>query len=271
MSGFLQAELLSVAICWRLERRDGVALGFTAHDRDLEIDGLRYRAAPGMLPSEIGNTDRLESGSLDVEGALTASAITARDLADGRWDNASVTVFLVDWSEPGGERLLLTRGTLGEVTVTGDRFEAELKGPLAALDRRVIEQTSPECRAQLGDRRCRVPMAGRVRVTRVEEILGEAAVRVEEAAPGNAYGYGRLRWLSGANSGLENAIVRSEDGHLTLREPPPEAIAVGDLVEIGEGCNKSFATCVERFANAENFRGEPHLPGMDLLTRYSVG
>ena len=31
---------------------------------------------------------------------------------------------------------------------------------------------------------------------------------------------------------------------------------------------KLFATCRDRFANAQNFRGEPHLPGNDLLTRY---
>ncbi|HEY6917055.1 MAG TPA: phage BR0599 family protein, partial [Allosphingosinicella sp.] len=44
--------------------------------------------------------------------------------------------------------------------------------------------------------------------------------------------------------------------------------SVGDLVEIAEGCDRSFATCRTRFGNAVNFRGEPHLPGMDLLTRY---
>ena len=53
-----------------------------------------------------------------------------------------------------------------------------------------------------------------------------------------------------------------------LRDPPRFAPAVGDMVEIMEGCDKSFATCTARFANAANFRGEPHLPGMDLLTRY---
>ena len=35
-----------------------------------------------------------------------------------------------------------------------------------------------------------------------------------------------------------------------------------------QGCNKNFATCRDRFANAVNFRGEPYLPGNDLLTRY---
>ena len=89
-------------------------------------------------------------------------------------------------------------------------------------------------------------------------------------APGGpgACAFGRLRWIGGANSGLESAILSSDGLQLRLREPPPSAIEAGDLVEIAEGCDKSFATCGARFANAENFRGEPHLPGMDLLTRY---
>lgn len=63
-------------------------------------------------------------------------------------------------------------------------------------------------------------------------------------------------------------MLSSNGNRLTLREAsiyPPEP---GDMVEISEGCDRSFATCRGRFANAANFRGEPHLPGMDLLTRY---
>ncbi len=47
---------------------------------------------------------------------------------------------------------------------------------------------------------------------------------------------------------------------------------VGDKrIALTEGCDKRFATCRTRFANSENFRGEPHLPGNDLLTRYPGG
>jgi hypothetical protein len=45
-------------------------------------------------------------------------------------------------------------------------------------------------------------------------------------------------------------------------------LSVGTRVEIREGCDKSFATCSARFANAANFRGEPHVPGGDVLTRF---
>lgn len=269
MPSIVERELATLAFCWRVQRRDGICLGFTSHDRDLEIGGLVYRSAPGILPSAVSVSDGFEASTLDVSGALTSEAISETDLAAGRWDRAAVALFLVDWEDPGGERLPLARGELGDVTVRANGFEAELCGPAALLERAVVEQTSPECRAELGDRRCRVDMAARTRVTRVTAVAAEAVVQVADASiEPNAYAFGRLRWIGGANGGLDSSILASAGPQLILQEPPPFAIEAGDLVEIREGCDKSFATCGVRFANSENFRGEPHLPGMDLLTRY---
>ena len=268
MPDFLERDLVTAAFCWRLERRDGVTLGFTTHDRDLARGGLVYRAAPGMLPSAISVSDGFQAETLDIQGALTNDAIRAADLAAGRWDGASVLVFMVDWETPEGEAFAVARGELGEVSIKADAFEAELRGPAALLDMPVTEQTSPECRAMLGDRRCRVDMAGRTLVTRIAAVVANDEIEVEAAGSGDAFGNGRLRWLGGANSGLESSLLRSDGMLLILREPPVFAPAAGDLVEIMEGCDKMLATCAGRFGNVLNFRGEPHLPGIDLLTRY---
>jgi uncharacterized phage protein (TIGR02218 family) len=270
MGAMLDGELTTLAFCWRLERRDGVALGFTSHDRDLAIGGLRYRAAPGMVPSAIELSDGFDADPLSISGALTSAAIRAADLAAGRWDGAAVRVFLVDWERPEAAAVPLARGTLGEIRMRGSGFETELKGPAAMLERPAVEQTSPDCRARLGDKRCRVDMAPRTRLARIAAVIDDETVEVAAAAAAEdgAYAYGRLRWISGANSGLEGAVLASEGARLTLREAPPAPAAPGDLVEIAQGCDRRFATCAGRFANAENFRGEPHLPGNDLLTRY---
>ncbi|WP_369124976.1 DUF2163 domain-containing protein, partial [Pseudomonas sp. AH2 (2023)] len=53
----LESILTTAAFCWRVERADGVVMGFTTHDRDLEVDGLLYRAAPGMRPSAVALSD----------------------------------------------------------------------------------------------------------------------------------------------------------------------------------------------------------------------
>ena len=70
------------------------------------------------------------------------------------------------------------------------------------------------------------------------------------------------------NSGLVSAIIASDEDQIRLREPPAGSIEPGVLIELQEGCDKAFATCRTRFTNSRNFRGEPHLPGNDLLTRY---
>jgi uncharacterized phage protein (TIGR02218 family) len=53
-----------------------------------------------------------------------------------------------------------------------------------------------------------------------------------------------------------------------LADAPSFAVLPGDRAELTQGCDRRFSTCRDRFANAVNFQGEPHLPGNDLLTRY---
>ncbi len=263
----LDNDLTTLAFCWRVERRDGIAIGLTSHDRDLAIDGLTHRAAPGMTPSAIRREGGLKPDTMEIAGALTAGAISEADLLAGRWDGARVVLFAVDWTGAPGQ-VDLGEGRLGAVSVKDGAFSAELRGPGAALTRAVTEECSPECRAELGDRRCRVAMAGRRRFARVVAADG-LAVMVDAVEPvANAYGGGRLRWLGGTNGGMESQVRVSAGSVLTLRAPPGFAVAVGTLVELVEGCDKSLATCAGRFDNAVNFRGEPYLPGIDLLTRY---
>jgi hypothetical protein len=143
MTDFLDRDLLTVALCWRLERGDGIALGFTNHDRDLRLDGLTYRAAPGMLPSAISLSDGFDPASLDIAGALTSDAIRSEDLRAGRWDGAALSVFMTDWEAPGVEVLPIARGVLGEVSVKGDAFEAELAGRRPCSTRRQSSRPRP--------------------------------------------------------------------------------------------------------------------------------
>lgn len=261
-------ELTALAFCWRVERRDGVTLGFTSHDRNLSIDGLVFRAVPGMLPSAVALSDGFDEADLDVRGALRSESINAADLASGRWDGAAVCVLMADWEDRDAAPIEIARGELGDVIVRQNAFEAELRGLAAALDRPVVEQTSPECRAELGDARCRVDLAALTHVARIADVPGESAIEIFPVPGGAHFANGRVRWLSGPNAGLATEIADSNAGLLMLRDEPHFAAAAGDLVEIIEGCDKSLATCGARFANAINFRGEPHLPGMDLLTRY---
>ncbi|PZN97381.1 MAG: hypothetical protein DCF31_01060 [Alphaproteobacteria bacterium] len=266
----LGAELTALALCWRIVRPDGVALGFTTHDRPLAIGGLVHDSAPGMAPSAVASSDGLDIDTMDVAGALTADAITAADLAAGRFDGAAVMLFLVDWQAPDAGQQLLARGTLGTIeTGTGadQGFAATLRGPTAALAVTRIESCSPECRAELGDRRCRVDMRGR---RERRSVLGGDGDRARfdgvDAAGSAGFIEGRVRVLSGESAGLERRVIAAEGDWLVFDETL--MLAPGVAVELRQGCDKRFVTCVERFANGANFRGEPHVPGGDVLTRF---
>ncbi|MFD1788048.1 DUF2163 domain-containing protein [Sphingomonas floccifaciens] len=239
----------------------------TAHDRDLTIDGSVYRAAPGMTPSAIRRRDPMEADTMDVAGALSSAAIREADLIGGRWDGARVAIFAVDWTAPDN-RIALGTGTLGAIETADGAFTAELRGSGAAFDAPACETTSPECRAELGDRRCRVSMAGRRTIARVTAV-DDDVLTLDHAPPvAGAWDGGRLRWLDGANAGIEEVVANVEQARVRLSGTPRFEVAVGDRCVVIEGCDKSLATCAERFGNAANFRGEPFLPGIDLLTRY---
>ena len=260
-------RVATVALAWTLARTDGVTIGLTDHDRDLVLDGLAHRAAPGMTPAAVVRRDGVEADTTEAAGALTAAAIGEADLLGGRWDGARVRVRAVDWAT-GAVLAELGRGTIGAVEASEGAFTAELRGSAAALDLPVAEETSALCRAELGDRRCRMAMAGRRRYARVAAAEG-AVLTLDAGEPSaNAYGEGRVRWVSGANCGLESAVAVSAGATVTLRAVPRFTVAAGTLVLVEEGCDKMLATCAGRFANAANFRGEPFLPGIDLLTRY---
>lgn len=266
---WLDDALTRVALCWRIERRDGVTIGLTAHDRDLTIDGLPYRAAPGMTPSAIQRAGALDEQGMEARGPLSHAAISEADLIVGRWDGAAVGVFAVDWRNPA-RRVPLGEGRIGDVSVQDGAFTAELSGGGGALDAPVSERTSPDCRAELGDARCQVPMAGRRCHARIVAQDGET-LTLDRAEPvANGYAHGRLRWIGGALSGIDAEIAGSAEAAIMLRAAPARDV-VGALVEIAQGCDGRFATCRDRFGNAANFRGEPHLPGIDLLTRYPGG
>tara|TARA_R110002124_G_scaffold272013_1_gene440998 strand:- start:2787 stop:3605 length:819 start_codon:yes stop_codon:yes gene_type:complete len=265
---WLDRTVTTSAYLWRLERDDGVALGFTSHDRDLVVDAFRYRSAPGMVPSTIALSDGMELDNAEIAGVMTSAAIAEADLEAGRWDGALLYVSLVDWEHPEAEPLALICGEFGEIVRSGDSFTVEMLGAIALLDEPVAPLTSPTCRAEFGDRRCKLGLHRHQRDARVVSANGE---EIEIAGLGAAAAdlmFGSLRFLDGANCGRSYAIIDGQGDIVRLADRPAGPVAQGTHVQLTEGCNKNFSTCRDRFANSVNFRGEPYLPGNDLLTRY---
>ena len=270
MAMWLAGPVVPIAWCWRVERRDGVTVGFTTHDAPLLIHHQTYSPSPGIRPSAIHQREGLQGDTFDIEGALSGDAITIADLSQGRWDNAALTLFVTDWESPDTAAVVIASGRIGGVDSDGRGFSAELAGRDPMLDTALVPETSAECRAELGDRRCGIAMAGRRHRASIVSVDGGAIV-CDRSLPAGDLSFGQLRWLSGLKCGLAAVIIGHDANGISIAGVQASAADVGAMVELTEGCDKRAATCAARFANIANFRGEPHLPGLDLLTRFPGG
>lgn len=258
--------LTSLALCWRLERLDGAGIALTSHDGAVSSEGVRHEPAPGTTPAAVTRTLGLEPQSAEAAGALNSASLDETDLSLGRWDGAQVRLTVADWEAPESAPVRLLGGEIGGVNISGESFTAELRGASAALEGPVCPATSAECRAQFGDKKCRVDLAGRTIAAHV--TASDGGTLTLDASVDERFMLGQLRYMSGANCGLATVVLSASGNSVEVRDLPRAAVEPGCRVELREGCDKRFETCVSRFANAENFRGEPHLPGNDLLTRY---
>lgn len=157
----LQAKLDSCVTtlcrCWLITRTDTVRQGFTDHDEDVVLGDVTCRAGTGLSGIEATQKFGLAVDSSELSGALADDSLNEADLAAGRYDAAAVELWLVDWSEPS-LRVLLAKGTLGEVRREGPAFTAEVRGLSERLAQDSGRLYSATCSADLGDARCTVDL-----------------------------------------------------------------------------------------------------------------
>lgn len=264
---FFASELEGVATYWRIMRTDGVTLGFTSHNRSLSFDGITHLAAPGMLPSAIRRTARLERDSVEVQGVLSHDAISNSDLESGRYAGARIAIGLVDWASL--ERASLFHGTLGNVSAEDEGFVAELRSAKADLEEDFVPRTSPTCRAAFCDAACRLSPSSFTSIapTIARNLETNGITFDVHSAPAD-YLHGQVRWIDGPHAGITMHVVDVVGSELILDQPISQNLIAGQRAYLREGCDHTIATCSARFGNAHNFQGEPFLPGNDLLTRY---
>ncbi len=267
-------ELETVAAFWRVLRTDGVTLGFTSHDRDLWFDGVLHQASPGMVPYSIKRTADFEPDSAEVEGALTHDAISAADLSQGRYDSSQVRIGIVDWETTETE--ILYRGSIGSVLEQDGSFTAALASRKAELFRDPVPRTSPGCRAQFCGSGCDLQPPAYTHEGILDAVDADAnSVALSVAVDNDLLRGGWLRWLDGPQAGVRmniTTLAETDPGEtaLVLDVPIDPATPPGSRIILREGCDHTLGTCASRFSNAVNFRGEPFLPGNDMISRYPV-
>lgn len=269
-----QAET-TLATCWKLVRGDGVVLGFTDHDRMLSFGGTDFLPAHGLDGGEVPTRLGAQVETAEVLGVLNAEAITEDDILLGRYDGAAVETWRVNWGDVS-QRVRLRSDTIGEIIREDGVFRAELRSAQQGLNATRGRIYQGLCDAVVGDARCGVDLGtpalrGFATVTAIEDDHRVVVAGLAGFDDG-WFGFGAALWTDGRRSGLRDAVVthqRAAAGDvLAFGLAVGDWIAVGDTLEVTAGCDRRFATCREKFANAVNFRGFPHIPGSDFVLRH---
>lgn len=271
LAAHIAQEVTTLATCWRIERRDGQVFGFTDHLEALVVDGVTYQAASGYTASAIKSTAGMNVDNLEVSGGLDASAITEADLLAGKWDFAEVRIFQVNYEDLTQGTNKLRRGWLGEVRTADGAFTVELRGMMQLLQQNIGRVVSPACDADLGDARCKVNLGSFSNGTVSGTLTSVTSNRVfVDSSLGQATGWftgGVVTWTSGPNQGLRMEVREFQSGgQISLVLPMPYTVSIGDGYTMTAGCDKRLSTCRDKFANVINFRGFPHVPGLNRMS-----
>lgn len=275
LQDLLDSGSTTMVYCWRVTRTDGLVQGFTEHDEDLVFDATTFEASTGFTATTVSSELGLAVDNMNTEGALSSDTINEDDLAAGRYDGAEVELFWVNFEDPA-QRVLVMRGSIGEVKRGQTAFSAELRGLTHKLQQPSGRNYQRYCDADLGDGRCRIDLeSAAFKSTGTVSSLVNGRVLTATVAAHNTkgfFGLGRITFTSGANAGVSVPVkehsVTGGQARLVLWEPLPFAVAGGDAFTVYAGCAKDASTCKSKFANLANFQGFPYIPGNDYVSRY---
>lgn len=155
----LASDRTTLAICMKIVRKDAVSFFFTEHDQPLIVSGDTYIPNIPFSHSSMSNKEDLSVDELEVIGVLDSASITENDMRNGLFDAAFAEIFAVNWEDLAQTPIILRTGTLGEAKVTEvGTYTIEIRGLTQQLSTKIVEVSTPACRAQLGDRRCKAPV-----------------------------------------------------------------------------------------------------------------
>ena len=281
LQSMLDDGVTTVCFCWRIDRKDGVTMGFTDHDVDLSFDGVDYEKTTSFTASAMESQLGLAVSNMDVLGALASDSITEDDLECGRYDGAALTIYLVNWQDAEDQHAVIMAGPLGQVTIGDLAYQAEVRSLAQHYAQYIGSLCQGNCRSDFGDtgsgldHGCRFALPDPVPCT-VTGVISRSRFTVSASGSfppgtrgslsGGYFAEGGITFLTGANQGVSMEILGSDETILIQTKAPlPDDIEIGDTATLQIGCDKTVAVCSGNYANIENFRGEPYVPGTDQV------
>lgn len=266
----ISLEVTTLATLWRLVRKDNIVMGFTDFNKDIFFENINYIASSGFTPTAISSNSDLSVDNLDVEAVLNSEYISEKDLRAGIYDFAKIDILKVNYEDLSQGSLVLRSGHIGEVSLKKNNFVAEIRGLIQNLSQTIGQLYSPSCRTTFCSEACGLLEENYTKEGTITSLVNKRVFfDSERTEKSGFFNGGKIFIINGNNANIEMEVKNYLDtGLIELVLPVKFDLKVMDRYKIIAGCDKTFETCIN-FNNALNFRGEPHLPGIDNILKTS--
>lgn len=256
----------------RLDLVDGTTLALTDHNKALSFDlgdgSASYLPDTGIIPSDLALSVGFTVDDMEIEGPIN-DTVTRTAVLGGRFDDAVVRLFVVNWRDLSLGAAKLLKGYVVQAAVEGDRFKLTVHSETTKFAQTIGRVISAYCDADFGDTRCGytvTPLSATVSAVTSER---EFTVTFTGSYANDYFNRGTVLFTSGALSGTRKVEIDdwTSGGLIKLFAPLVEIPTIGDTLEIRQGCAKTRTACLA-FNNVVNFRGFPDVPGSDQVLKY---
>lgn len=267
MDAALAETLTYLCRIWKLVLANGEEFFFTDLTTDIIVGGQLYQYDPGVKVSAVVRSAGGQPDNTQVEVTTSANFMKQNRLRQGALKRASFEMWIVDHRDPDHYGLIsLFSGGTGEMKYDDKgRVSLGLNGNIGGGSSNIGELYSQQCRAQLGDARCKFDLeAAKIAVEVTGLADGGYSFIADEliGAADDYYKFGKVVWETGFNAGLSDELKANvgSTGKATLTLYPRNPVALGDTGFVYPGCDFLVQTCGDKFNNIFNFRGEPYVP-----------
>lgn len=285
ISDELRAHLRSanptIAFCLSITRTDGESYHITSHDVDISYGGNIYSSQPGVDLTEIRSTLGLNVDNLDHKNPYFDGFLERLDMLNDLYRGATFQLFFLNYNDTSMGIGIITKGTIGKITIEDFDFEIELRSLSQALQQDVGKRYTPYCQNDLGLGICGlgVDLADYTYTGSVDTATSQKEFTCIDLNPAltdsNRFRFGYVTWTSGNNIGKKSQvrIHTYADGVHTIElfYDMFYEIQADDGFTAVFGCDKDMnGDCLNVFDNVINFFGFPAVPGKDVFANMDV-
>lgn len=249
---------------------------YTSNDQAVVVNGKTYAIGPAIRRGKIKLCIGIMVDTLDVTMAADPTVLVNGTpllsfIAAGGFDGARLSLDRAFTSAPGAAWvgvLSMFQGRVSDATITRYESTLTISSDSELLNVMVPRGVyAPGCPNTLFDGACgKLKTAYAIAGTATS--VSDSTRNVFSTALAQATGYfdlGFILGVTGANAGVQRTVKAFAAGVVTTVNPWPAAVAVSDTFTLYPGCDKTFTTCVSKFANGVRFRGHPFVPAPETI------